>query len=704
MLLRRLYYFLKPCLPWRIRIAARRVAARKKREASRAVWPINEAAGQPPLGWRGWPGGKKFAFVLTHDVEGPDGLAKCDRLAELEMALGFRSSFNLVPEGSYAVPPALRSRLTERGFEVGIHDLRHDGGLYASREAFRKNARRINHYVSDWGATGFRSGFMLHELDWIHDLEIEYDSSTFDTDPFEPQPDAVTTIFPFWVPAANQGAARPGYLELPYTLPQDSTLFLLLGEVSPDIWIRKLDWIADRQGMALINVHPDYLRFPGEPATPRTFPVEHYIRLLEHVRDRHAGEFWNPLPITLAREVARLRPARRSARKKKVGIVTYSFYESDSRVFRYGEALAERGDAVEAFSLRKSPDQPREEIVNGCRVIRLQYRTVNEKSPARYLWRLLLFFCRSSWLIARSHARQPFDVLHINNVPDFLAFAGWLPTFGETKIILDIHDIVPELFASKFGFGPNSPTMRMLKGMERASAAVSNHVILANDLWREAYTRRSASPEKVSVLLNYVDTRVFFPRPRLRRDKRKIVIFPGSMQIHQGLDVAITAFPRVVAEVPEAELHLYGEGPARPALIDLAAKLGLDGHVQFFDSRSTREIAGIMAEADLGVVPKRADSFGNEAFSTKIWELMSLGIPVVASSTKVDRYYFNDSVVRFFESGNAGDLASAIVEILRNPESGRQMAARAGEHAARNTWESRKADYLDLVDRLCPSL
>ena len=119
---------------------------------------------------------------------------------ELEMELGFRSSFNFIPEGNYRVPPALRDDLTRNGFEVGVHDLRHDGRLFRSVAEFQSRAMRINQYLRDWNAVGFRSGFMLHNLDWLHDLEIEYDMSTFDTDPFEPQPDGRNTIFPFWVP------------------------------------------------------------------------------------------------------------------------------------------------------------------------------------------------------------------------------------------------------------------------------------------------------------------------------------------------------------------------------------------------------------------------------------------------------------------------------------------------------------------------
>src|SRR6516165_10211674 len=168
---------------------------------------------------------------------------------ELDRKWGFRGSFNFVPKGEYAVPRELRDEIARSGFEVGVHDLRHDGKLYRSRRACAQKAVRINRHLKDWAAVGFRSGFMFHKLDWLHDLNIEYDASTFDTDPFEPQPGGCNTIFPFWVPKADGG----GYVELPYTLPQDSTLFLLLAETSVDTWVQKLDCIATHGGMALLN-------------------------------------------------------------------------------------------------------------------------------------------------------------------------------------------------------------------------------------------------------------------------------------------------------------------------------------------------------------------------------------------------------------------------------------------------------------------
>ena len=123
-------------------------------------------------------------------------------------------------------------------------------------------------------------------------------------------------------------------------------------------------------------------------------------------------------------------------------------------------------------------------------------------------------------------------------------------------------------------------------------------------------------------------------RPRSRQDGKYIILFPGGLQWHQGVDIALQAFAHVHQELPNAEFHIYGDGNARESLVRLATELQLNGSVRFFEPRSVREIAAIMADADLGVVPKRADSFGNEAYSTKIMEFMAVGVPVVVSSTK----------------------------------------------------------------------
>ena len=289
----------------------------RSRDSVAKVWPIIPGSERPPEGWPGWPGNKKFAFVLTHDVESATGLRKSLDLMRVEMELGFRSSFNFVPEGEYRVSPDVRDELIRNGFEIGIHDLKHDGRLYKSRAEFSRRAQKINHYLAEWGATGFRSAFMLNKLDWLHELNICYDASTFDTDPFEPQPEGRHTIFPLWIPSPQRSAlgtdrgsrnfqpsplnsARGGYVELPYTLPQDSTLFVLFREKTPDIWLRKLDWIAEHGGMALVVTHPDYMTFNGLSQKALEYPVELYKELLDYIRSRYRGEYWPALPRQVA--------------------------------------------------------------------------------------------------------------------------------------------------------------------------------------------------------------------------------------------------------------------------------------------------------------------------------------------------------------------------------------------------------------------
>jgi hypothetical protein len=266
-----------------------------KKKRTQDVWPILESASSPPENWSSWPEGKSFALVLTHDVDTVRGQKRCLDLMYLEKELGFVSSFNFVPE-RYRVDPALRARIWQEGFEVGVHGLNHDGKLYQNYEVFSSRAEKINAYIRHWDAFGFRSPSMHHNLEWIGKLDIEYDASTFDTDPFEPQSTGVGTIFPFLVSRADHGS----YVELPYTLAQDFTLFVLLQEKSIDIWKKKLEWIVRHGGMALLNTHPDYMTFDGKPGIDE-YPASLYRDFLMHIEDIYKGEYWHVLPKNMAR-------------------------------------------------------------------------------------------------------------------------------------------------------------------------------------------------------------------------------------------------------------------------------------------------------------------------------------------------------------------------------------------------------------------
>lgn len=684
-------------MPRRVQIAARRCIARRVFASNKSTWPIDESAGNLPDGWSGWPDGRSFSLVLTHDVDTQYGLDHCRELMDIEEQLGFRSAFYFVPKGRYEIPESLLREMEARGFEVGVHGLYHDWWTFLSRSVFERRAPIIREYLKKWGAVGFRAPSMVKNLDWIGELGLEYDASTFDTDPFEPQPTGERTIFPFWM---DGRAGRKGYVELPYTLAQDHTLFILLQSKDAEPWRKKLKWIASKGGMALLDTHPDYMSFDEHASRRGTYSVRHYRDMLAHIQSEYGGRYWLAQPRNMSRfwkrDPTRMRPRSR----KRVCMVAYSFYDSDSRIIRYAESLAARGDHVDVLTLRGS-GRTRREVVNGVTVNRIQPRRRDEKGPISYLLRILRFWVKSSTLLAWKHLQSPYDLIHVHSVPDFEVFAAWFPKLTGAKVILDIHDLVPEFYASKFGVKHEAPAFKLLLWMERASARFATHVIAANDIWFETLTHRSVPRSKCSAFVNYLDLRLFYRRPRTRTDDRIIIVYPGGLQSHQGVDTAIRAFALVKQRLPRAEFHIYGDGPERAKLKTLVDELGLEQSVSLHGTHPLREIPDIMANADVGIVPKRADSFGNEAYSTKILEYMSQGVPVVASRTKVDSHYFDDSVLRFFESGNPEALATAIVDVHLDRPLREKLVAGASAYVARNTWDARKGAYFKLVDDLC---
>lgn len=384
----------------------------------------------------------------------------------------------------------------------------------------------------------------------------------------------------------------------------------------------------------------------------------------------------------------------------RICMVTYSFYESDTRVMQYASALAQRGDVVDVLALAR-PEAPAVEVLNGVNVFRIQRRTLNEKGRLSYLWRILRFFAISACVLARKHLQEPYQLVHVHSVPDFLVFAALVPKLLGARVILDIHDILPEFYESKFGIARNSLQFRLLLLAEKVSTGFSDHVLIANDLWKKRIVSRAVPPGKCTAICNYPDPSIFYPRAHHAANGKFIILYPGTLNGHQGLDVALKSFATIADQIPDAEFHIYGEGPAKAELIALARRLGLNGRVRFHDWLSTNEIAEVMAASDLAVVPKKASSpFGNEAASTKVMEFMALGIPVIVSRTKVDSYYFNDSLVRFFDSENEAALAKSILELHRDAHLRDLLTANAARYIQENNWNVKKQRYLGLVDRL----
>src|SRR5262249_5874692 len=224
----------------------------------------------------------------------------------------------------------------------------------------------------------------------------------------------------------------------------------------------------------------------------------------------------------------------RQRKPLNIAMVSYSFYDGDNRVMRYAEALAARGDNVDVISLVR-PDQSRCENVRGVNVLRVQGRLINERGKWDYFWRIFAFFCRAIALLTRKHWKNRYDVIHIHSVPDLLVFTALVPKLTGARIILDIHDILPEFYASKFHVSHRSLTFKVLLWVEKLCARFADHVVLSNDIWLKKFSRRSADSSKCSTILNFPDPKIFRRQGRTRNDGKLVMLYPGTLSWHQGV-------------------------------------------------------------------------------------------------------------------------------------------------------------------------
>lgn len=730
---------------------------------------------RPPEGWPGWPGGKKFAVVLTHDVEGKAGLEKCRSLMHVEMELGFRSSFNFIPEGSYRVSAGLRRELDQNGFEIGVHDLRHDGRLFRSLPQFKRRAIRINRYLRDWNAVGFRSGFMLHNLDWLHQLNIEYDLSTFDTDPFEPQPEGRHTIFPFWVsrPAtlntppltppssARSASSRPsGYLELPYTLPQDFTLFMLLREKTANIWMQKVDWIVEHGGMVLLDTHPDYMNFDQANGKNREYPIRFYTDLLEYIHSKYAEEYWQVLPREVAEHMSQISltdsdsgienadssattyqssrlsvagdgqvgssvilhekgdPAELKCgssnlnewsrlRGRHAAVLLFSYFPADPRPRRAAEALVSEGVSVEVICLQKDELELRHETIGGVDVFRIPIKR-HRSTAAKYFTQYSAFMLRSFVHLARRSLSRKYDFVHIHNMPDVLVFSALVPKALGAKIILDLHDPMPELMQTIFGLQESSFGVRLLKHLEKLSIGFADSAVTVNLACSRIFSSRSCETEKITVVMNAPDDDIFrFQAPRLNGSNGSdpsgtfSILYHGSLVPRNGFDLAVEALEIVKVRIPGARLMVCGE---RNAFFEEVMKSvenrGLQKSVHYLGEKDHRQIVGAINDCDIGIVPNHRNTFTQINTPTRIFEYLSLGKPVIAPRTLGIEDYFGNSDLLFFDAGDSVDLARQIEFAYFNPGELARIVERGQQVYLANSWNRQKASLLHSISEL----
>jgi len=342
---KRVYYIVKPLLPRSFTRLLRQQYSRPTQETFKLGWPIEDRyvrfllevlrqvmleQGVSSLSYRHfWPEGRRYAFVLSHDVEWAKGHDFVRQVADLVESKGFRSCFNCLPE-RYPLDYSLLAELQERGFEVGVHGLKHDGKLFTSREQFERRVTRINAYVKKFNAVGFAAPLTHRNPYWMQALDVEWDRSFFDTDPYEPMVGGVMTIWPFFTGK---------FVELPYTMIQDYTLTSVLNETTPRLWMDKLAFIEQHGGMALLNTHPDYL------LEDRVWDV--FAEFLTTIQGRDG--YWHALP----REVAAWWQARAQPEATDARVTDGTAEIVGDRVVL--DAAASAGTPAVRVALKKPP-------------------------------------------------------------------------------------------------------------------------------------------------------------------------------------------------------------------------------------------------------------------------------------------------------------------------------------------------------------
>lgn len=380
-------------------------------------------------------------------------------------------------------------------------------------------------------------------------------------------------------------------------------------------------------------------------------------------------------------------------------MVAYTFYDADNRVRRYAELLVSKGWHVDAIAIQQ-PGAPKYEILNGVHVYRVQKRTLTERKKITYLVKLLLFLFNSMILLCKKSVANKYDVIHIHSVPDFEVFAAIFQKMFGAKIILDIHDLVPEFFTSKFNTGTSNPMFKLLAFVEKVSCSFADHVIIANHLWGARLIERSVPQRKCSVIMNYPDTNIFkINNPE--KDKNKfLLVYPGTLVMHQGIETAIRAVALLTEKIPNIYFSIYGGGTDERYFENLVKDLRLEKHVGFHGLIPLQRVPEIMSRADIGIAPTLANGFSDEAFSTKILEFMVLGVPVIVSGTTIHRYYFDDSHVLFHTPGDENELAEKIYQLYENEALRENLILSSNEHVKDYTWDAKQDLYLDLVNNL----
>jgi glycosyltransferase involved in cell wall biosynthesis len=384
----------------------------------------------------------------------------------------------------------------------------------------------------------------------------------------------------------------------------------------------------------------------------------------------------------------------------RVLMAAYTNYRRDPRVKREAEALVAAGHQVVMLANRQRGEPNRENIA-GVEVLKLPVLSRDRSSTVSYLVNYLGFFLMLSAHLARNAGR--YDLVHINNMPDFLVFAAWPQRLLGRPIIHDVHDLMPELYSEKFG--QRRWLVGILKLQERWAGKFATQVLTVEERLKGVLSRRGIPAEKIHVLMNLPDERIFAARPAHQAKAPGapfVLAYHGTLAHRLGLDIAIEAVALLKSRVPNIELRIIGAGEERGRLIALRDKLGLQALVKFSDGFvPVEKIPALIDDADVGLIVLRVSTGTDIMLPTKLLEYVSMGIACVAPRTGTIARYFDDTMLRFFTAEDVQSLADALLSLYQSPARRESLARQATDRFAKKyAWSVHQRVYTDIVDRL----
>jgi glycosyltransferase involved in cell wall biosynthesis len=387
---------------------------------------------------------------------------------------------------------------------------------------------------------------------------------------------------------------------------------------------------------------------------------------------------------------------------KAICLVVQSVYDFDPRVRRKAEALVAAGYSVDVLALRPA-DGRKQYTLNSVNVYTVSLGK-QRGSLLRYLFEYGAFF---AWVLVRVPLlmrHRHYAVIDVNTLPDFLIFAPIVARWMGASLVLDMHEITPEFYMSKYGIAEDSPMIRLLTWLEQISFRFADHVLTINEPILDLLVSRGLTPSKATVIMNAVDEARFTPLAKAPRSgdasERFVMMYHGTLTRTYGMDIAIEAFAIAHQHMPGAEMWILGSGPESGPLADLANECGLASKVKLFGQVAAREIPGWLSQCDMGILPFRRDVFLNFAFPNKLPEFIVAGKVVAIPRLKAVQHYFSEEALVYFEANSASALAEQMMRIYREEPLRRRMAAKAREEYAPIRWEIQKRAYLDLVGEL----